>query len=193
MLRAMCYVFRDKKAFTLIEMIIVIGVISIVLPIFFSIVFVILQQQVKIYALQRIKREGDGILTQMSSVIRNRAKAVYEDQGLSTIRCSDVTTNVTHTGYDGEDFYFKDKYGIAFNYLLREVGGITYMASGSANPDVTYENLNSSKATVSNFIISCYRRGNYSPPLVSINFEITDPTDSTISLSYRTKISLRSY
>ncbi|PIY70331.1 hypothetical protein COY89_01780, partial [Candidatus Roizmanbacteria bacterium CG_4_10_14_0_8_um_filter_36_36] len=66
-------------AFTLIETVVVIGVIGLVLPVLFTILFVILQQQSKLNRLQQVKKNGDFVLSILEKTIKNRANSIYEN------------------------------------------------------------------------------------------------------------------
>jgi len=175
---------KISKSFTLIEIIIVIGVIGMALPIFFTIILAILQQQTRIYALQEIKRQGDGIVASINNTIKNNAIEIYADQAFTTAECSLAASS--YSSANGEDFFLKDRLGNWFNFHLLMPGAS--MASDSA---VTHISLNNDKVTIDNFSISCYRRGAYTPPIVSLNFKVN--YGSTASLNYKTKVKLRSY
>ena len=66
----------QKKGFTLIEMVVVVGVIGFVLPILFAIVFLIIQQQARIYSLQEVKKQGDQALFSMRGTVKQYAEKI---------------------------------------------------------------------------------------------------------------------
>jgi len=69
-----------KKSFTLIETIVVIAVIGLTLPVLFATILTLMRQQIKIYRLSQVKREGDYIINLMENTIRNRAVTVHSEQ-----------------------------------------------------------------------------------------------------------------
>ncbi len=64
--------------FTLIEMMVVIFIIGLILPAFFSIVFTLARQQAEILILQKVKEEGDFVQTKIISLVRNKAVKINE-------------------------------------------------------------------------------------------------------------------
>ena len=176
-----------KKSFTLIETIVVIAVIGLILPVIFSIFFVLLQQQTKIYRLNTVKKEGDFVISLMESTIKNRAVNIYNSAVLNdaNIVCKGETPG---DSYDNP--YFLDDNNKFFSYKLNG----TKIASDSANS----VDLTSIYTKVSGFSISCTRNRIYSTPSVLVSFTIQYNTTSTrpedtASLFYQTKIKLRNY
>jgi len=199
--------FVIKKSFTLIEMIVVIATIGLVLPTLFAIIFSILQQQVKIQRLSIVKREGDYILNVMENAIKNYATKIYSDSSLSNDneKCKDENSSYSN---DGQNFYFKDKFGNWFRFCLSDQTGNcnasdkNYIASNSSilnagSPGAVP--LNSSQTKISNFSVQCYRTALYSPSVIDVSFIIEYNTTSSRAeekvtpLNYQTKIKLRSY
>ena len=187
-----------KKGFTFIEIIVVLGIITMVLPALFSIIFVILQQQNKVYRLSQVKREGDYALSIMEHVIRDYGTALYEDDPISpthfdTPKCD---TEVPTTVLDSSTAYLKDIYGnwLHFYTVDDAATGATKIASESAQFTAGF--LTTNKIKIVNYSISCSRTNTFSPPLVTISFtaqyntDSTDPKD-TASLTYQTSIKLR--
>jgi hypothetical protein len=183
---------RQKKSFTLIEMIVVIATIGLVLPALFAIVFSILQQQVKIQRLSIVKREGDYVLNVMENIIRNDAIKIYSEKTFNNEQCP--MENSSYGPQDGSTFYFRDKSDRWFNFYQNT----TNISSNSANLSSPV-NLNSSQTKISNFNIQCYRTALYSPPVIDVGFIIEYNTTSSRAeekvtpLTYQTKIKLKSY
>ncbi|MDO8496936.1 MAG: type II secretion system protein [bacterium] len=182
-----------KKGFTFIEIIVVLGIITIVLPALFSIIFVILQQQNKVYRLSQVKREGDYALSIMEHVIRNYGTAVYYGAPptyLDTPKCDTAGSSAPYSS----TMYLKDIYGNWLHFYTVDDAGSTKIASESAQ--FTSGFLTTNKVKIINYSISCSRTNTFSPPLVTISFtaqyntDSTDPKD-TASLTYQTSIKLR--
>jgi len=187
-----------NKSFTLIELVIVIGVIAISLPVIFGLFFLNLQAQSRIYILQEVKRNGDYTLNVMQDIIKNRAYAIYSDPGLSTEVCSTKSGSGTPSNFTTSlpfpIMYFKDLDG---RYFYFEVA-TNKIASRSAiiSPDPYL--LTNEKVSVSSFDLSCMRTSVFSPPIVSVSFTVSQAGTSTrheekASLDYQTKIKLKSY
>lgn len=185
---------QKSKSFTLIEMIVVISVVGLVIPALFSIIFVILQQQAKIIRLQQVKKEGDSVLAVMQPYIKNNARGIYSDSGLTTEICSK-----DNPGPYSSLFYFKDRNGSPFRYNLSSTFIILETNSGNVQ-------LTSDKVIIGSFTLECVRSGKFSPPTVSISLTIcykynssstncTPPTrpEEIASLTYNTRIKLKNY
>ena len=190
-LRSKNYHLRSNSSFTLIETMVVLAVLGLVLPALFAIVFLLLQQQTKVMRLHQVKKEGDFLLYSLTTTIKNRADAIYSDQGLTNIQCA--KKDDSHTSPNGSNFYFKDKEGNWFNYFIDE--NKISSDSGYIDPPII---LTSDKVMIEDFQISCQRTGIFSPPIVSLGFTISYSTSSTrseetASLSYNNKIKLKSY
>lgn len=178
-----------KKGFTLVEMVVVIGVISLALPALFSIIFTMLQQQTKIYRLSQVKREGDFALSSIENVIRNYGIGIYNSSALTTEQCS-----TKGSSYANSNFYIKDKNGA---WLLYSVSNNQLSSSSAVLAQLV--NLTTSKLIVSNLTFSCYRGEDYPSPIVFLSFDIaynsgtsTRPEDLA-SMHYQTKLKLREY
>ncbi len=182
--------------FTLIEVIVVVGIIAIVTPALFTIVFGILRQQAKVEALRQAKREGDFLIQNIENTIRNYAISIHS--GLPADDNSNAVCNASGSSYQLTPLYFKDKFSNWFKYDPIPVSGdYTKVASDSslANTD---SDLTTSKVDVQNFSLNCASTSAFSPPVVSISFTVSYNTNSsrpedTGQLTYRTKIKLRSY
>lgn len=105
---------KKIKAFTIVEMLVVIGIVGLILPLFFSIVFTLLKQQVQISLLQRVKQAGDLASTQIQRVVRNSA------QDINSLTCqSDPVLSPFVTGADTV-LYFSDAYNNCFAYYVKD-------------------------------------------------------------------------
>jgi type II secretory pathway pseudopilin PulG len=176
-----------KKTFTLIETIVVVAVIGLTLPVLFAIIFTLMRQQVKIYRLSQVKREGDYLISIMNTTIKNRAVSIYKSNILSD---ANIVCEGAGSSYSSP-LYFLDEDQQFFGY---EIDG-NKVASTSAYPNV---NLTSNKTIVSGLSIDCLRNTIYSPPSVLISFTIQYNTistrpEETSSLYYQTRIKLRGH
>lgn len=177
-----------KKSFTLIEIIVVTALISLILPALFTIVFAVLVEQIKLYRLTEVKKQGDYGINIIENTLRNRAVAVYSSSQFITELCGSALSSSSQT--DGSNFYFKDRANDWFKFSALS----DRIASSSAVVATT--NLTTAKVKVSNFLISCKRQGLFSSPVVKISFTISYATTSQLaqnnaSLNYSISIKLR--
>lgn len=187
----------SEVGFTLIEAIVVVGVISVTLPVIFSILFVILQMQTKIFRLSTVKKEGDYILNLVENNIKDNAISIHADKTPppdSTNKVCDLETTTYGQSPTVTKLYFLNKAGSWFGYYL---DGTTLVSDslllGSGN-------LNSPKTQIINFSISCAKNNFYSPSTVSLSYDIqfcatslcdqTRPEEIAL-LHYQTRIKLR--
>lgn len=186
-----------RKAFTLIEMLIVLTVVSILIPTVFSIVYVIMRQQVRIYRVIETRRQGDSVLTFIKDrMVRSKQITNNPSSPPYTPRCATVGPPVTssnNTTEDAFDIAFLDNDDNRYRiYLNKTTGNLMFqpLPGGTATP------INNNLVSVSSFVITCARRAQEGAPLISISYTIqfkdtTAVEDVVVSLPYQTKIKLR--
>lgn len=192
--------FQFKKGFTFIETLVVISVLGLVVPTLFTILFVILQQQLKIFRITEVKRIGDNIVQVLQNVINNNAYTIYD--GATEICEADTVNPFPHSGIPSS---FRDKYNSAFSIDYSSPNlSVVYPAPLPPAPTFAFAQgqLNGSKVNVFSFSMSCNRASIFSAPLVSLNFTVcyniggscvsTRPQE-TASLDYQTTIKLKSF
>ncbi len=179
---------KKSRGFTLIEMILVIAVIGMVFPLLINILLTVVRQQAKIVALQEIKNQGDSVMNSIETVIRSQAVGIYPAYPFIEINQKCNTTGAIYSSSTGgNDFYFKDKNGKQFQYILNSTNNIA--SSGAfvaANSKLT-----NSRVIVSGFSISCTRSASYSGPIVALSFTVSHKEGS--SMKFNTRIKLRNY
>lgn len=177
---------------------VVIGVIGMVLPALFSIVFIVLQQQVKVLRLTEAKRQGDFVLNSIGAIVRTDGVAIYSSiSPFSTERCAQTDTT-SFSSATGDDFYFKDKNDNWFQYAFSSNTIASNSGIAGASGDLT-----TPKARVENFSIQCKRSARFSPPVITVRFDIcyggsgvtscspNGRPEETSTLQYVTDIKLR--
>lgn len=97
---------QKQTGFTLIEMVVVIFIIGLILPVFFSIVFTLGRQLVEILSLQKVKEEGDFVQTKIISLVRN--KAIKINESCSGLNLPEVVSKIC----------FFDSSEVAFGYVV---------------------------------------------------------------------------
>ncbi|NMB83755.1 hypothetical protein GYA28_00520 [Candidatus Roizmanbacteria bacterium] len=186
-----------KRSFTLIESLVVVGVIGLVLPAIFSITFIIIQQQTKIIRLQEVKKQGDFVINTVENLIRNNAVSIHSTYPFTDD--NEICDNPA-VGAAEEAAYFKDKFGQRFRFFVP--AGTTKVASESADGssiDLTNSDIRVEPAT---FKIRCYKPSAYSSSIVEISFNIcyavgssctSSRPEETATLDYQTKVVLKEY
>lgn len=188
-----------KRSFTLIETIVVVAVIGITMPVLFVIIFALMRQQVKIYRLSQIKREGDYLINQMENTIKDNAMTIHSGTPPTdaNVVCNNAGVPYPLGGGTASTIYFLDKENNWFGYTA---GSNTVASMSSAHPSA---NLTSSKILVSNFSVSCIRNSIYSSAIILLNFDVCFDTgagectstrpEETSSIHYQTRIKLRNF
>lgn len=185
----------QKKAFTLIEMIIVLMVVSLLIPTVFSIVYVIMRQEVRIYRVVETRRQGDYMLTFIKDkIIRSKEIDRYTAPSTFVAQCTTNGSSYSSTSANpGADTSFVDNDDNKFRIYQNTTNkNLIY----EAPPGSTATTINNSRVQISNFTISCARKSTLGAPLINIAFTVTFKDTTAVSedpvvLNYQTKIKLR--
>ncbi|MFA9288589.1 MAG: prepilin-type N-terminal cleavage/methylation domain-containing protein [Weeksellaceae bacterium] len=179
-----------KTGFTLIEILIVIGIIGVIIPTLFTIIFIILQQQARIYRLVETKRQGDYMLTFIKEKITREAGGIVNELGET--QCN-VTGDQHVSSNSGDQFTFTTKNDASETFDFTTNNSIlTY----SENTGLT-TNMHNANVQIDGIAFSCIKRTAFSQPLITVNFNVTfyDPTptdrEGTVELPYQSKFLLR--
>lgn len=191
---------QQKSGFTLIEIIVVMAVMSILLPTVFSVMFIIMQQQLAAHKLSETKQQGDLIMNYMKQTITQDAVGIASTSGFA--QCSAPGTS--HSDSLGEFNFTLDDSPTPDMFSFRvNAGGIAfeeyrYSALLGMYQTATSVNLNDSGTVkITNFLIECRKREDFSFPVVSFSYDVefvdTTPTaqEGVVTLHYQTKIKLR--
>lgn len=167
--------FSINNAFTFIEMIVVIGIMSIALPTLYAIFFLILQQQMKIIRLAEVKRQGDFVVNTIESLVKKNAFSIHSGIPTDGNKICTPPNSTTTSG----PLYFKDRSG---NYFYFDIPvGTTKISSESAGQGI---DLTSSKVVIdsASFTQNCTISG-FSAPYVTYSFDLCYNTDNTCAPS----------
>ena len=187
-----------RKSFTLIELIVAVGVVGFILPAVFSIFFTIIRQQLVLVAYQEMKYQGDSVQRNIINLLQNRASNVTNST--HTLQSSDICPlPLSPTPTYSPAFYVGDRDG-AFIHLSQAVllgSSSNTVASASVNFDQsvnkTYD-LTSNKVSITNLGFTCVRINEFTPPIISAQFTVQKSTTfKDISLPYAFNVRLRNY
>ncbi len=177
-----------KKGFTLIEMLIVLTVVAIVLPTVFTIVIVIMRQQVRIYKVVETRRQGDYILTFIKDRLV-RSNQILDYPG-GTQLCASAPS--ASSASDGSAVAFLGNDDVQYRIFSQTSGGTTNLMFASPANSATPITINNNLVDITNFSVQCGRRAGLGSPLINVSFTVRfkDP-DFSVSIPYQTKVKLR--
>jgi prepilin-type N-terminal cleavage/methylation domain-containing protein len=110
-----------KSGFTIIEMVVVISIMGLILPVFFTIIYTLIKQQTQILVLQRIKENGDFASRRVVSLVLNNAVSI--DASCTSSELQDYLQNAE------SKICFEDSFGNPFTIYTDDQDR---MASASA-------------------------------------------------------------
>ncbi len=183
-----------KKGFSLLEMIVVIGVLSIALPTLYAIFFIILQQQVRSVKLLEVKKQGTYVSDIMTTLIRTNTKNIYKSDKVTKI-CAIGTTDSQSLS----SMYFNDFSGNWFwfdepsNNIASEsaIGASPTVVTSLTSPNVMFP-------ATSPIAFKCSSNG-YGTPIITVNYTLCykdfqtgdcGTGDNLISLPFEITVSL---
>ncbi len=177
------------RGFTLIEIMVVVGVLALTLPMVLTILFSVLSQQVRIMRLTQVRNEGDTIASVIRNTIINNATRIESNSGEPV--CKDVGSLTMNT------MRFLDVDGNWFSFLFDNSNG-GRLASHSASLPGGLP-LHSDKIAIADYQIMCERTTVFQPPVITITFDVIYYSSSTrveeqdIAMPYKIYIPLREY
>lgn len=185
---------KNKKGFTLVEMLVVIGILAFALPALITIVLGIVRQQFKINALKEVKRQGDLVLNSMKVNIKNYGQTAYNGVPSPLSNPTNGICETTGTGSAPNGMYFLDINGNYFGFRLQG----TTLNINENSTFVQGGNLTTNKVRVENLQLSCERTASFSSPVISVSYDVTYNTTSTrpqdnATFRYQTKIKIKNF
>jgi len=179
------YTIRDH-GFTLIEFLIVLSIIVFIVPSVFGLIYSLLRQQSRIVALQEVKRQGDLVLNHMKIAIKNSAVSTYSGTLESPVA---ICSTAPDSSSNLDSMYFQNVTGLDsyFGYSLANGTKLQYEQTSSAEADLT-----NASVEVSNLTLGCSKSTEFTPPLVSVSYTVTQPANN-VSLNYKTLIKLNTH
>jgi len=181
----------NKKSFTLIELIVAVGVIGLILPTVFNIFFTMIRQQLVLVSYQEIKHQGDSIQTNIKNILQNRAGYISNSDYSAIDVCP---LPLTPTPTFSPQLFIKDREG---NKIHIYPTPLSLSSSGVASESATFNKiyyLSSKDVSVINLGFSCYKINEFSPVVVSTSFTVQKSTQfKDVTLPYSFKVRLRNY
>jgi prepilin-type N-terminal cleavage/methylation domain-containing protein len=189
---------KQIKGFTLIEMLVVLMIIAIILPATFTILYNIMQQQVKLHKLTEAKRQGDYVMSFIKDTILTDIKGIQDGPDVTaTAICANV--GVISTTNDGAGWHFIHKNSIPGSTPETLQFAIVGTNVVYTDPLDVQSNLNSTQVQITREgslpFIECFKKSNEVLPLIHINYRVTytdtEPANRKTQLFYTTRIRLR--
>jgi len=175
------------KSFTLMELIVAVGIIGLIIPAIFGIFFAIIRQQLVLVSYQEMKYQGDSVQRNIKNVLQNSAADITDNTYLATDMCP-LTTTPTPTYFP--NLYINDRDG---NHVKLYQEGISPNRIASDSASKTYY-LTTKDVVVTQLGFTCYRINEFTPAIVSAKFTVQKSTVfSDISLPYSFNVRLRNY
>lgn len=182
------------KSFTLIELIVAVGVVGFILPAVFGIFFVMIRQQLVLVAYQTMKYQGDSVQRNIKNILQNRAAYITDSTYNSDTTNTVCPLPLTPTPASSSDIYIKDRDKNSIKLYVTSVFGMNTIASNSAVINPTPYYLTSKDVTIADVVFSCYRINEFTPAIVSTKFTVLKSTAfKDIALSYTFNVRLRNY
>lgn len=186
------------KSFTLIELIIAVGIVGLLLPAVFSIFFAIIRQQLVLVAYQTMKQQGDSVQRNIKNILQNRAAYITDstyDFASSPEACPLITTP---TPTQSPDLYIKDRDEISIHLYsdINPTPPTVAVASDSAGVIPKTYRLTSQDVTITDLTFTCSRINDFTPPIVKTSYTVLKSAvfqDKDISLLYSFSTRLRNY
>lgn len=176
-----------QEGYSLMEMLVVIVIVGIMLPAIFTIMFIILKQQAKIYQISETKKQGDYAYQFIKEKISREAKSVHTNAGATV--CSSSGNSFSST--NGSDFVLFDELGNRIKFTRKATNNSLFLNQGGVQTS-----LNDGKVKVTDFTIECYRRSDYANTIVSFEFTIEfnkkteDKAIGDTSLHYQSRVKI---
>ncbi|MCX6732863.1 MAG: type II secretion system protein [Candidatus Roizmanbacteria bacterium] len=182
------------KSFTLIELIVAVGVVGFVLPSVFNIFFTMIRQQLILVSYQEMKQQGDSIERNIKNILQTRTAYLTDSLYATNNPCPLFTTP---TPTFSPEMYIRDRNEYGIKLYQKTVSGVDTIASDSADRNNSFlktYNLSSKDVLVSDFGYSCFKVNDYSLPFVTTTFTMHKSTVFTdMVLPYSFKLQLRNY
>jgi len=170
---------RKKSGFTLIEILVVVGLLGIIAGIGSNMFFTTLRSSTKSKSLTMVKQNGDYALVVIERLIRDSEKVITNSDGSL---CTTGMNKIKTKRLDGSEVEFACKGEGTANGLI---------ASNSAR-------LTSNEVKLDSCSFDCSSRGGFYPQVVTINFTLSQAAVTTrpeeqASVNFKTTVTTRNF
>ncbi len=173
---------RSRRAFTFIEILVVLTVISFILPALFAIIFSVLRQEIHLYAVKNLKTQGDYALQSMKNSIVQNGTDIIDENGQQNV-CP-VSTSPTPTPFPVLRIMGKSLEDFSYSTLNDKI-------ASESGTNTVY--LTNDQVRISNLLFTCYRTNSFSPSIVTVSYIVSDSAYNTLQLPFYTSFQLKSY
>jgi len=170
---------KTQRGFTLIEILVVVGLLAIIAVIGSSMFFTTLRSSGKGKTLTTVKQNGDYALSTIERLIRDSEEIIANSDGDI---CESGMNKIKTKRLDGSEVEFE---------CLDEGETISYIASNSAR-------LTSDEVKLDNCSFDCSSQGEFYPQVVSIDFTLSQAVETTrleeqASVNFKTTVNTRNF
>lgn len=179
---------KSRSGFTLIEMMVAVGVIAIVTPVIFNLLFISFRNEIRVRYLKTVKNGGDFALSSTNSIIRQFAFRVVD--------CTTPTTEITTDYSSSSEICFRTKDSQYFRlYLTGGAFVIGPVGSNTVVPGINATITDNTQITISDLNISATKSYSFTSHMVSISFKVckANTTEQSVCLNYASKAKIRNY
>ena len=171
----------------------IILIFVILMPVVFNIIYIILQQQLRIHRFTNVKKQGDYALTFVRDSITRDVWGVRDDTGAT--QCSTPGSSYQNTtatdfvmNFDVNKMLIFGQQNGYINYTVNDVD-----PSNGNIIELFNTTLTDGTTTISNFRIECYKKTAATYPIIGFQFDISTsgaaPTQQEdIVLHYQTRV-----
>lgn len=173
---------KTNRGFTLIEILVVIGLLGIIVAIGSNMFFTTLRSSGKSKTLTRVKQNGDYALSTIERLIRDSEKVITNSDGSL---CEASMNKIKVKRIDGSEIEFE---------CLDEGIATGYIASTSA----VRARLTSDEVKLDSCSFDCSSQGEFYPQIVSIDFTLSQAAVTTrleeqASVNFKTTVNTRNF
>lgn len=185
---------RHRAGFTLVEVLVVIGIMSFVLPTVTIVLFIILRQQLMVARLTLVKRQGDQALAVIQRVIEREAVGMQDGSDPPVPICDTMTTAPQAVSS------FVLSSGDTVSFVVSD-GALTMVTTGAGGRTDTL--IDPAKVVIdqtaypAGIQIRCVRPASYTHPFIAVDF-VLQPSgliggaeQTSLRMRYSSKIMLR--
>lgn len=170
---------KKQKGFTIIEIIVVIGILGIIAAVGTNMFFTVISGSTKSKNLTTVKQNGEYALSVMERMIRNSSDVITNTDG-----------QICESGMTKIKIINSDKEEIEFAFI--DLGGNSYIASNSSR-------ITSDQVKVTSGVFNCSSTGDFNPKTIVIDFTLdqnispTPRIEEEATMDFRMTVGIRNY